>query len=373
MSMPHLELERETLAPTEVRHRAIPLFPCAMALVLLVFHGFYTARGLPPPREAYRTPFAELGYVLRYLAGQQPDRVIASRRAGTLHLFSGGDLEMQVHDYGAAGARALAAAARPVLDTLKAQGVTVVPVLVPTKLSLYREDLPYSIGKRGRWSVPPTDAQPEDPDFVHQLLAHGMPEAIDLYEPFREFRRAYPDRFLYPPLDYHWTSLGSAVAVVSIAHQLMDRGLLSVEPHWLSEGRRRLSSSLLTDQYPLPRWYLARASEFQSEEEVVRFVTEPVPEGAGRLILLGTSFSGFTPEGFLGQLRSVFGRPVEAFVRPNNGYSGGFQMMKDAHLKVRRGDLVIWELPLCCLNLGAPAIDTDFQVEPEPTLGERNN
>ena len=120
----------------------------------LVFHGFYTARGLPPPREAYRTPFAELGYVLRYLAGQQPDRVIASRRAGTLHLFSGGDLEMQVHDYGAAGARALAAAARPVLDTLKAQGVTVVPVLVPTKLSLYREELPYSIGKRGRWSRP---------------------------------------------------------------------------------------------------------------------------------------------------------------------------------------------------------------------------
>ena len=94
-----------------------------------------------------------------------------------------------------------------------------------------------------------------------------------------------------------------------------------------------------------------------------------MPEGAGRLILLGTSFSGFTPEGFLGQLRSVFGRPVEAFVRPNNGYAGGFQMMRDAHLKVRRGDLVIWELPLCCLNLGAPAIATDFEVEPEPTLG----
>ena len=130
MSMPH-------------RRLAVPLFPCAIALVLLVFHGFYTAGGLPPPREAYRTPFAELGYVLRYLAGQQPDRVIASRRAGTLHLFSAGDLEMQVRGYGAAGARALAAGARPALDALKAQGVTVVPVLVPTKLSLYREELPY--------------------------------------------------------------------------------------------------------------------------------------------------------------------------------------------------------------------------------------
>jgi hypothetical protein len=350
------------------RRRVFPLFPCAMALVFIVFHGFYTARGLPPPREAYKTPFAEFGYVLRYLAGQQPDRVIASRRAGTLHLFSGGDLETQVRDYGAAQARALAAGARPALDTLEALGVTVVPVLVPTKLSLYREELPYSIGKRGRWSRPPTDAQPEDPDSVHQLLAHAMPEAIDLYEPFRAFRRTNPNRLLYPALDYHWTSLGSAVAVDVIARQLMDRGLLSVEPQWISEGRRPLSFSLLTDQYPLPRWYLARASEFQSEEEVVRFVTQPVTEKAGRLIVLGTSFSQFPPEGFLGQLRSVFGREVEAFVRPNNGYAGGFQMMKDAHFKVRRGDLVIWELPLCCLNLGEPAIATDFEVESPSTL-----
>jgi acetyltransferase AlgX (SGNH hydrolase-like protein) len=344
-----------------------------MVLALLVFHGFYTARGLPPPHELYRTPFADLGYVLRYVAGQQPERVIATRRAGTLHLFSGGDLEMQVRGYGDAGARALAERARPALDKLKGLGVTVVPVLVPTKLSLYREELPYSIGKRGRWSLPPTDAQPEDPDFVHQLLVHGMPEAIDLYEPFRDFRRTYPDRLLYPPLDYHWTSLGSAVAVVSIANQLRDRGLLSVEPHWLSEGRRSLSASVLTDQYPLPRWYLARASEFQSEEEVVRFVTQPVHEGAGRLIVLGTSFSGFPPEGFLGQLRSVFGRTVEAFVKPNNGYAGGFQMMKDAHFKLRRGDLLIWELPLCCLNLGEPAIGTGFEVESEPMLREGNN
>jgi hypothetical protein len=348
--------------------RPFPLFPCAMALVLLVFHGFYTARGLPPPREAYKTPFAELGYVLRYLAGQQPDRVIASRRTGTLHLFSGGDLETQVRDYGAAQARALADRARPALDTLKALGVTVVPVLVPTKLSLYREELPYSIGKRGRWSRPPTDAQPEDPDFVHQLFAQGMPEAIDLYEPFRAFRRTNPNRLLYPPLDYHWTSLGSAVAVVTIARPMMDRGLLPVEPHWLSEGRRPVSASVLTDQYPLPRWYLTRGGEFQSEEEVVRFVTQPVTPGAGRLIVLGTSFSQFPPEGFLGQLRSVFGRKVEAFVKPNNGYAGGFQMMKDAHFKLRRGDLVIWELPLCCLNLGEPAIATDFEVESESTL-----
>src|SRR5262245_6762763 len=341
MSMPH-------------PRRTVPLFPCVLALALVVFHGFYTFRGVPAPHEAYKTPSAELGYVLRYLARQQPDRVIATRRAGELHLFSGGDLETQVRDYGAAQAQTLAAGARPALDRLKALGVTVVPVLVPTKLSLYREELPYSIGKRGRWSLPPADAQPEDPDFVHQLLTEGLPEAIDLYEPFRAFRRTYPDRLLYPPLDYHWTSLGSAVAVVSIARQLMDRGLLSIEPRWLSEGRRILSGSLLTDQYPLARWYLAQAREFHNEEEVVRFVTQPAPEGAGRLVLLGTSFStAETPEDFLGQVRSVFGRPLTAFVGPNNGYSGGFRMMKDRHRRLQRGDLVIWELPLCFLSLRA--------------------
>jgi acetyltransferase AlgX (SGNH hydrolase-like protein) len=350
--------------------RVFPLFPCAIGLVLGIVHGFYSARGLPPPRDAFRTPFAELGYVVRYLAGQQPDRVIATRRGDTLHLFSGGDLEMQVRDYGATGAHTLTAGVRAALDTLKTLGVTAVPVLVPTKLSLYREELPYSIGKRGRWSRPPTDAQPEDPDFVHQLLNHGIPEAIDLYEPFRAFRRTYPDRLLFPPLDYHWTSLGSAVAVLTIARQLMDRGLLSMEPQWIDEGRRRLSASVLTDQYPLPRWYLTRAREFQSEEEVVRFQTQPVGEDAGRLIVLGTSFSQFPPEGFLGQLRSVFGRRVEAFVRPNNGYAGGFQMMKDARFKLRRGDLLIWEMPLCCLNLGDPPVATDFEMEPDSTHGQ---
>ena len=158
------------------------------------------------------------------------------------------------------------------------------------------------------------------------------------------------------------------MAVVSIARQLTDRGLLSVEPQWLSEGRRPLSSSLLTGQYPLPRWYLARGSEFRSEEEVVRFVTEVVPHGAGRVILLGTSFSGGTPDRFLGQLRSVFGRPLVAFVKPDNGYAGGFRMMRDAHLTLRPGDLVVWELPLCCLNLNALPIATDLEVEPEPRL-----
>src|SRR5262245_51770709 len=98
------------------------------------------------------------------------------------------------------------------------------------------------------------------------------------------------------------------------------------------------------------------------------YQTQPMPEGSGRLILLGTSFStGDDPEGFLGQLRSVFGRPLVAFVAPNNGYSGGFRMMKDGHRKLRRGDIVIWELPLCCLNLGEPAIATDFEIESEPT------
>jgi hypothetical protein len=29
---------------------------------------------------------------------------------------------------------------------------------------------------------------------------------------------------------------------------------------------------------------------------------------------------------------------------------------------------VIWELPLCCLNLGEPAVATDFEVESGPLL-----
>ena len=77
------------------QRRAFPVFPSALALVLLIFHGFSIARGLPAPQEAYRTVFAEFGYVLRYLAGQKPELVIASRRAGTLHLFHGGELALQ--------------------------------------------------------------------------------------------------------------------------------------------------------------------------------------------------------------------------------------------------------------------------------------
>lgn len=331
-----------------------PVFPVAIAAALSIFHGFYTLRGIAPPRAAYRTIFAEAGYVLRYLTGYTPEQVIAVRRDGRLHLFHSGELALQTNGSAAGVGSRLAAAARPALDRLKAGGTIVLPVLIPTKLSLYREQLPFDIPTRGRWSKAPTK-DPEDPEAVHQMLAATLPEALDLYEPFREFRRQAPERLLYPPLDYHWTSLGSAVAVDAIARRLMARGLLRTPPQWISLGQRRLGTSYLTDQYPLPAWFVERGREFRGDEEAVRFGHNTTSE-PGRLILLGTSFSGGAPDQFLGQLRSVAGREVVVFVRPNNGYSGGFRMMQAAGFTPQTGDIVIWELPLCCLNLDGPGI-----------------
>jgi hypothetical protein len=335
--------------------RAFPLFPLAIALALGLFHGIYWWQGVAAPRDGYKTPFAEVGYVLRYLAGQTPERVIASRRDDKLQLFFDGEIQVQRPDTGASIGRQLAAAMRPTLDRLAAHGVHVVPVVVPTKLSIYRDELPHELDTRSRWTRRPAGDQREEPERIHQVIAEQIPEAIDLYEPFRAFRRSDPDRRLYLPLDYHWTSLGSAVATLEVARVLMERGLLATAPQWLSEGGRPLSSSTLTDQYPLPRWYIARGRDFQGEVEDVRFVTSPVDE-TRRVILDGTSFSGGRPEDFLGQLRSVVGRRMVTFARPNNGYAGGFLRMKEIGFTFRRGDLVIWEIPLCCLNLEGPGI-----------------
>lgn len=341
------------------RQRMIPLFSLAIGVALLVFHGTYTLRGVSPPRDAYRTPFAEAGYVLRYLTGQTPESVIASRRNGKLHLFHSGEVSLQRPASGIGVAQRLAAAARPALDRLKAQGVVAVPVVVPTKLSLYREELPYELGRRGRWS-PAASGEREDPEAIHRELVQSMPEALDLYEPFRALRREQPERLLYPPLDYHWTSRASAMAVDAIGRLLIERHLLSNPPEQISLGLRPLGPSYLTDQYPLPHWFVARRDEFKGEAEAVRFVTIPETSGAGRLILLGTSFSGGAPEEFLGQLRSIGGREFVPFVRPDNGYAGGFRMMKNAGFRLQPGDLLIWELPLCCLNFDAPGIPSDF-------------
>lgn len=332
----------------------LPIFAAVMAVVLASFHGVYTLRGVPAPQAGFRTFFAEAGYVLRYMAGQTPALVIASRREGKVHLFHRGELEMQEHEPAVSAARTLTEAARSAIDLLSVHGVVVIPVIVPTKLSLYREQLPYRIELGGRWSHA-TDEPQEDPQFVHRAIAETLPEAIDLYEPFREFRRANPARLLYPPLDYHWTSLGSALAVETIARQLMARGLLSSPPRWIDEGRRPFSTSYLTDQYPLPRWFVDRAPEFHGEEDVVRFAHNTVSE-KGRVILIGTSFSGGSPQGFLGQLRSVMGREMVEFVRPDNGYSGGFRMMTERRFLPEAGDIVVWEIPLCCLNLEGPRI-----------------
>jgi hypothetical protein len=341
---------------------SVPWFSLAVIAVLLFFHIFYSARGVSPPSDGYRTPFAELGYVVRYLAGQTPERVIASRRDHQLHLFFDGEIPVQLPDAGARIGQQLAAAMRPTLDRLIAGGVHVVPVLVPTKLSIYRDELPHGLDTRSRWTAPSGGDQRENPEQIHQVIAQRIPEAIDLYEPFRAFRRTDPDRRLYLPLDYHWTSLGSAVAVLEVARVLMERGLLRTPPQWLSQGRRPSAPSTLTDLYPLPRWYLARGRDFQAQTEEVRFVTIPTDEDR-RVILFGTSFSGAAPQDFLGQLRSVLGRRMESFVRPNNGYAGGFVRMKQAGLRLRRDDLVIWEIPLCCLNLEAPGIPDDISVD----------
>jgi hypothetical protein len=342
------------------RRRAVPLFSLAIVAALLVFHGVYTFRGVPPPRDAYRTAFADAGYVLRYVTGQTPESVIATRRNGKLHLFHSGEIALQANNSGTAVAQRLAAAARPALDRLKALGVIAIPVVVPTKLSLYREELPYSLGGRGRWSRPETNGGAEDPEAIHRVLAESLPEALDLYEPFRALRRREPDRLLYPPLDYHWTSFASAMAVDAIGRLLGERQLLSKPPEQISLGLRPFGASYLTDQYPLPHWFVARGHEFAGEAEAVRFLTTPESPGGGRLILLGTSFSGGAPEEFLGQLRSIGGREFFAFVRPDNGYAGGFRMMKEAGFTLQPGDLLIWELPLCCLNLDAPGIPGDF-------------
>lgn len=338
--------------------QTFPLFPLALVSALALFHGTYLWRGEAAPRDGYRTPFAEIGYVLRYLTGQTPTRVLAVSRHGTLRLFHAGEIGVQLPDSGELIARQLAAAIRPTLDRLNADGVDVLPVLVPTKLSIYREELPYDLSSRGRWSVGPPTGSREDSGRIHQVLAELLPEALDLYEPFRAFRRTYPERLLYSPIDYHWTSLGSAVAVVEVARVLMARRLLTTAPQWLSEGGRPLSTSTLTDQYPLPAWYIARGRDFKGEVEDVRFVTIPV-DRARRVILLGTSFSGGRPRDFLGQLRSVLGRSMEAFVRPNNGYAGGFLRMREIGFALQPGDLVIWEIPLCCLNLEGPGIPAD--------------
>lgn len=349
--------------------RPIPLFPLSVVAVLLFFHVFYADRGVSPPSDGYRTPFAELGYVLRYLAGQTPERVIASRRDDRLQLFFDGEIPVQLPDAGASIGQQLAAAMRPTLDRLTAGGVHVVPVIVPTKLSIYRDELPSGLDTRSRWTVPPAGNQREDPERIHQVIAEQIPEAIDLYEPFRAFRRTYPDRRLYLPLDYHWTSLGSAVAVLEVARVLTERGLLSTPPQWLSEGGRPSAPSTLTDLYPLPRWYLARGRDFQGQTEAVRFVTIPTNEDR-RVILAGTSFSGGAPQDFLGQLRSVVGRRMESFVRPNNGYAGGFVRMKQVGLRLQRGDLVIWEIALCCINLEGPRIPDDIGVD-DPSIPQR--
>ena len=335
--------------------RRLPLFPLAALAAVLFVHGRYTWHGVRPPIDGYRTPFAEAGYALRYLAGQTPDRVIASRRNGQLHLFFDGEIQVQRAESGANAGRQLAAAMRPTIDRLTAAGVQVVPVIVPTKLSIYREELPFDLDTRSRWTTAPASGEREDPGRIHQVLAEALPEAIDLYEPFRDFRRAFPDRRLYLPLDYHWSSLGSGVAVLEIARVLARRGLLHTAPEWLSLGARPAEPSTLTDLYPLPRWFLARGREFQQPTEAVRFVTAPVDD-TRRVILSGTSFSGGAPHDFLGQLRSVLGRQMEAFARPNNGYAGGFLRMREVGLEFRPGDLVIWEVPLCCYGLDGPRL-----------------
>jgi hypothetical protein len=341
-------------------------FLSGLLLIVAAYYGFYLRTGRTPPREAYRTFFAEAGYVIRYLAGQTPDLVLRGADHGKVYLFHRGEVSSQDAGSGRRVAEQLTSEIVPTLLDLSSRGVTVVPVIVPTKLSLYRQYLTDPIVDFDRWTREPAGAPVEDPTEVHRVLqAHFHETLVDPYESFRAFAADHPGTPLYPPLDYHWASVGSALTVLAVVRRAQGLGLTVPAPAWQFTGGEPYGESYLTKQFPLPEWFVRNRPEFQGTEPMAEFV--PSPEGRGlpgRVVLAGTSFSASdSPARFAGQLSEALRRNLVRFAQGNNGYSGAFAMMRRSGFRLRAGDLLVWELPLCCLNLDQPAPEAP-EVEP---------
>ncbi len=307
------------------------------------------ARTLQAKTDGSAQRLGEWGYELRYWARQFPFDMVEEKGAAVLHLFHRNHISVQ---YPAPpGAQyPFPPVVRDYLRAVSKVGVTPVLLPLPTHLSI---DRPRAFASKLPAAEQWGDLHllpPENPRALFDTVFEPVrPYAVDLYSAYERHAADHPDQDLFIPYDFHWNSLGIAVAAKAVVDKLIADGWDLDSPKVVEAGGQRVSYfRTLLNFLQLPQHYLQSHPEFQFVEKNYRLSVNPrKPRNPGRLVLAATSFAlNMEEEGlaFSQVLGDYLGREVVQSAFHGAGARGGLDQLKENGFTFRSGDLFVYEL-----------------------------
>jgi len=328
-----------------------------------------------PKCDASSRELGELGFILRYKVGQFPYDMFQSPKGKTPRRLFARDASDLIYSRAIAETKqnALLLQMTNLAATLDRAGITLVIVLVPLHIAIERDFMPSgSLPPLHQWNEL-KDPGPEDPYGVYQAIVDSAPlHILDLYKIYRDFRQANPDSPLYFPGDSHWSSLGITVAAQGVLNFLKQRGTevdvgkVSFEGFGDHESKGQLISFL-----QLPESYVTSDPDLHWTEPLYILKKDRTLKlaaaGDGRLFVFGTSFTARfnkTGYGFAEMLAAGLGKKLTAWGNPGGGATQSLRYLQHEGFTLRRGDTVVWEMPLEAIQLDREAKIPELPLSP---------
>ncbi len=299
---------------------------------------------------------SDWGHIGRYLLGQVHDRILKGRPSEFEHIYYREELPFLFNGLDSPIELAVVEQMRRFSANLTSQGAHVLWVPVPTKLALELDQIASPLPPESPWgathlSRAVRQAQPRPYEIYRKWVERSDGFAVDLAKVFSDSRLRRREDLLYVPYDNHWSSFGIGVAAQAIAEKLRQAiPELRIPLLNFFQLRGVQHDHYLLSLLNLPSRFLNISPKFQWNEPL--YSTEPPTKATnnGRLILAGTSQSvrlqgtGFS----LGEsLSRLLHRELIEESVVHGGLSGGLRKLHAKGVRVRSGDVVVWEFPDC--------------------------
>lgn len=289
---------------------------------------------------------SELGSLGKYFAGQRRFDIVYGPEKPVPQFFLREEIPVQFERASSLIENGFLKPLEPFRKELERQGVHLVVVPVPTKMSLYPKKVPHPLPMRFA-SEPFVDRGPECPQCVYRTLVDGAKDVVvDLQTRFAREVSENESTELFVPYDHQWTSRAVVLAGQLIIEKLKEQGLPVRVPDFRpTELVPPDHSKGMIKGLNLPGYFLLTRS-FQWKEprfKLEKAALNPLP---GRLFMAGTCYSNrakTTPYGLGRQLAESLGVPLVDFSEDGTHGVAALKAMNKAGYRLQRGDILVLE------------------------------
>ncbi len=307
------------------------------------------------------------GYTFKYLIGQVPGFVVVGKPEKHRQFYLREEICSSYPFIRKETAQSGIWLARFVAQ-MKARGVTVIVVPIPTKVAMARGSLPATLPSCLLWAVVSNHSRDleEEAYLNYKAIVDGdVRHILDLYKVYEGRLKANPNDYVFVPSDSHWSSLGISLAAKEVIDHLLGLG-------WsIGSPTLNLASSVqvfgeFIDYLRIPESYARQSEALQWTEPRYSIEVGSKPKrdpSGGRVIVFGTSHSARIQDsqwGFGKLLAKALSRELLDLSFVGAGPIDSFLEFKKAGHKIRREDLLIWEFPMRHTPTerdGAPELD----------------